>query len=32
MPKTMKDLKEEILRLLKENNELKAQLNALKAK
>ena len=25
MPKTIKDLKEEVLRLLKENNELKAQ-------
>ena len=32
MPKTMKDLKEEVLRLLKENNELKAQLNALNTK
>lgn len=32
MPKTMKGLRDEVLRLLKENNELKARLNALSAK
>ena len=30
MPKTMKGLKDEVLRLLKENSELKTQLEALK--